>query len=47
MIDEYALSQMILTVFMPYVPTIAGFVLAILTALMLYLAFRDLPGGKI
>lgn len=43
MIDDYILGQMILTVFLPVVPAIAGFVLAFLTALLLYSVLSEPP----
>lgn len=39
--DDYALGQLVRVVFMPFVPLIAGFVLALLIVLLLYLSFRD------
>lgn len=40
-VNDYYLGQMIQTVFMPFVPILAGFVLALLSALLVYIAFRD------
>lgn len=40
-VNDYYLGQMIQTVFMPFVPVIAGFVLALLAGLLVYIAFRD------
>lgn len=42
MIDDYAVSQFITAVFLPIVPPVVGFVLAFLTLLLLYIAFRDI-----
>lgn len=39
--NDYLLGQLIQTVFMPFVPMIAGFVLALLSGLLVYISFRD------
>lgn len=41
MIDQDALGQFLNTVFMPYIPFIAGAVIATTLFLLLYLTFRD------